>query len=116
MTLLIADDSDRIRNMLKNMTGNFFTEIFECTNGEKAYELYVEKNPDWILMDILMPVMDGIEATRKIIDANPRAKIIIVTNFDSEGLRKCAKDAGAYKYVLKENSTEIIELFRNQIN
>ncbi|MCI0473500.1 MAG: response regulator, partial [Ignavibacteria bacterium] len=80
MTLLIADDNDGIRNMLKNMAERYFSEIFECKNGKCALEIYAEKKPDWILMDILMPVMDGLEATRKIKGTNPEAKIIIVTN------------------------------------
>lgn len=112
MTLLIADDNDGIRNMLKSVTGKFFTEIFECSNGKSACELSAQKHPDWILMDILMPVMDGLEATRRIRSANPDAKIIIVTNFDSDGLRRRAKDAGACSYVLKDN-TECLENFFN---
>ena len=116
MTLLIADDNDGIRNMLKNMAGKYFTEVFECKNGLCALEMYAEKKPDWVLMDILMPEMDGLVATKMITDMNPEAKIIIVTNYDSKGLRKSAKDAGAYKYILKENSTEIIDLFSKQIN
>ncbi len=112
MTLLIADDNDGIRNMLKSMTGEFFTEVFECANGKSACELSLEKKPDWILMDILMPGMDGLEATRKITRVNPDAKIIIVTNFDSDGLRRKAKEAGARSYILKENTEGLINFFK----
>ena len=110
MTLLIADDSERIREMLKGIVSGIFTKIFECGNGKEAIELYNRNNPDWTLMDIEMPLMDGISATRKITEANPGAKVIIVTNHDSTVLRKNAEEAGAIKYILKENSGEIIEI------
>lgn len=110
MTLLIADDSERIREMLKNIVSGFFSKIFECGNGKDAIELFRQNNPDWTLMDIEMPLMDGITATKKITETNPEAKIIIVTNHDSTVLRKNAEEAGAVKYILKENSDEILDL------
>lgn len=110
MTLLIAEDNQRMRTMLKDIVGAYFTKIYECSDGKKACELYRELKPDWTLMDIEMPVMDGISATRKITVSNPGAKIIIVTGFDNVALRRNAKEAGAVKYILKENSNEILEL------
>ena len=113
MTLLIAEDNVRIREMLKDMVKSFFTEIFECGNGQEAYKLYSLNKPDWTLMDIEMPVMDGITATRKITENYPEAKVVIVTNYDSSVLRKGAEEAGALNYILKENSGDIIEILKH---
>jgi len=112
MKLLIAEDSEKIRTMLKDIVSIYFSEIYECDNGEDALELYSRKKPDWIFMDIKMPKMDGISATKKIIEENPDAKVIIVTNYDNETLRRNAKEAGAINYILKENSNQIVDLLK----
>ena len=113
MTLLIADDNERIRTMLKDNVMEYFTEIYECGNGQDAVDLYSQNKPDWIFMDIEMPVMDGITATKKIKDNNPGAKVIIVTNYDSNTLKRNAMIAGAMKYILKENADEILKIITN---
>jgi len=112
MTLLIAEDNERIRGMLKSLVGSYFSDIYECSDGQKAIEMYSVNKPDWTLMDIDMPIMDGIAATRKITQTNPGAKVIIVTNHDSKVLRRNAVEAGALNYVLKENSSEILDLLK----
>lgn len=112
MTLLIADDNKRIREMLKDMVSSFFSEVFECENGQQAYDLYSQYRPDWTLMDIEMPGMDGICTTRKIKSDYPEAKVIIVTGFDNDNFRGNAKQAGAMNYILKENSSEIINIIK----
>jgi DNA-binding NarL/FixJ family response regulator len=61
-------------------------------------------------MDIEMPIMDGVTATRCIIEADPSAQVIIVTNHDHPSLREAARDAGAVGYALKENLLAIREL------
>lgn len=114
MTLLIAEDNVRIRRMLKNLVSNFFTEIFECGDGQKAFELYSQHKPDWTLMDIEMPGINGISTTKRIKNEYPEAKVIIVTGFDNDSFRRYAKDAGAVKYILKENSSEILDLITNK--
>lgn len=110
MNLLIADDNKKIREMLKLMIGQYFTEIFECENGLQAYDLYSRLKPDWTLMDIEMPGMDGICTTRKITSEYPEAKVIIVTGFDNDNFRRNAEKAGAVRYILKENSYKIIDI------
>lgn len=110
MTILIAEDNLRMRTMLRDIVSAYFTEIYECSDGKKACELYSEIKPDWTLMDIEMPVMDGISATREITASNPDAKILIVTGFDNAALRRNAKEAGAVNYILKENSIDILKL------
>jgi CheY-like chemotaxis protein len=116
MTLLIAEDSLKMRKLLKETVGDYFTEIFECENGIEAFEIYRKNKPDWTLMDIQMPIMDGITATKKITGINPFAKVIIVTNYDSISLRKGAKDAGAIRYIMKENLGEINDIFSGKNN
>jgi CheY-like chemotaxis protein len=113
MKLLIAEDNEKIRGMLKDLTSIYFSEVFECDNGKTAYEIFMENKPDWILMDIEMPEMDGITATKKIRESDPDAKVIIVTGYESTALRKNAKDAGAISYILKENMSEILKILNS---
>lgn len=75
-------------------------------NGEEAVELYAELRPDVVLMDVQMPEMNGVEATRRILAQDPEAKILILTTFDNdeyvfEGMR-----AGAVGYILKAMSRD----------
>jgi len=63
--------------------------------------------PDWVLMDIDLPEVDGINATRQIVAAHPEARVVIVTSYDDAGLRETARSAGACEYVVKENLIEI---------
>lgn len=115
MTVLIAEDNERMRKMLKSMLIPLAGEIYECANGQTAVESYLHNKPDWTLMDIEMPVLDGISATRMIKGSDPGAKVIIVTNYDSKVLRRNAQEAGAIKYILKENLNEVID-FIKQLN
>ncbi len=80
-TILIVDDNDDLRLIMKLMLNEF--NVKEAENGEKAIESFLKNEPDLILMDILMPVMDGIEATVKILEKNPEAKIIAITAYSS---------------------------------
>lgn len=79
MKILIADDDEDIREMLRNMLLDF--EVIEARNGREAVELVKEAKPDVIIMDILMPEMDGIEASKRILHENPGAVIICLTAF-----------------------------------
>ena len=112
MTLLIADDNENIRKLMIDVVGILFTEIYECGDGKQAVELYKKHKPECTLMDIEMPVMDGITATREIKKIDPEANIIIITNYDSSVLRKGAKEAGARSYVMKENLSELSNLLK----
>ncbi|MEE9409932.1 MAG: response regulator, partial [Candidatus Heimdallarchaeota archaeon] len=64
--ILIVDDNDDLRTIMKIMLREF--EVVEAKNGKEAIELFNESKPDLVLMDILMPVMDGIEATEIIME------------------------------------------------
>jgi two-component system chemotaxis response regulator CheY len=77
--ILIADDDDFIREVLREMLSRF--DIVEAENGAKAVELYRKDRPQMVLMDILMPEMDGIEATRRIMGMDHNAIVLGVSAF-----------------------------------
>ena len=87
--------------------------IGESENGQIGYEMALQLRPDIILMDLVMEVMDGIEATKKILSEWPEAKIIIVTSFIDDEKVYPALEAGAAGYMLKTSSAnEIADAIR----
>jgi two-component system, cell cycle response regulator DivK len=86
MYILVAEDSDDIRLMIKVMLENKGHRVVEASDGREAVELATSKNPDVILMDISMPIMDGIEATKHLREqpATSHMPIIAVTAYCSD--------------------------------
>ncbi|HEY9576679.1 MAG TPA: response regulator transcription factor [Pseudobacillus sp.] len=80
----------------------------EAEDGEKAVSAALELKPDIILMDLVMPKMDGIEATKRIVEKWPEAKIIIVTSFLDDEKVYPALEAGAVSYILKTSKASVI--------
>ncbi|MEK4027122.1 MULTISPECIES: response regulator transcription factor [Bacillaceae] len=80
----------------------------EAEDGEKAVTAALELKPDIILMDLVMPKMDGIEATKRITEKWPEAKIIIVTSFLDDEKVYPALEAGAVSYILKTSKASVI--------
>ncbi len=76
--------------------------VAEAANGEEALEQYRELRPDIVLMDLSMPVMDGLSATRAILDEFPDASVIVLTTYDGDEDIHRALDAGARGYLLKD--------------
>lgn len=100
--VLIADDSAQIR---RGLTGLFaladdIEVIAEAVNGVQAVALAAQMMPDIVVMDLAMPVMDGIQATRLIRAAQPTVRVLTVTVLG--GHEQAARDAGAQGFVLKE--------------
>jgi two-component system NarL family response regulator len=101
MKVMIADDHPLYVEALENLLRTDFEIISKVDNGSKAVTEAHEKHPDVILMDINMPIMNGIEATRKILSELPEIKIIILTSLEErENLFRAIK-AGASGYLLK---------------
>ena len=95
-TVLIVDDATIIRLMLRKMfQRNGITVAGEAEDGEEAVRLYEAMCPDFVTMDITMPGMDGITATRKIMMFNPKARIIMVSALGQESKVREAISAGA---------------------
>jgi len=102
MKVLIVDDSSAMRHLLRSIVGEW-AEVFECEDGSQALRCYEQVRPDWVLMDIRLPGINGIEATRRILASHADARVVIVTNFADQRMREKARLAGACGYVLKED-------------
>src|SRR3712207_4093820 len=102
--LLIADDHRLVRAGLRaELEGEpDLVVVGEAENGQEALELCRSHAPDLILMDVRMPMMDGLEATRAIKQELPKVSILIVTTHESQEYLLEAIRAGAAGYVLKE--------------
>ena len=115
MNVLIVDDDALIRDGLKVLLEleDDFTVVGTASNGQEAYEQSVRLQPDLVLMDIRMPVMDGVLGTRKIKAVAPEIKIVILTTFKDDEYIKEAVQSGAEGYILKNQSSDsIIESLR----
>ena len=99
--VLIADDSEFMRNLLREILEENHEVLDEAENGVEAVELYEEHDPDLVMMDIVMPISDGIEATAEISEADPDANVIMCTSVGQEERMKAAVKAGADGYITK---------------
>jgi two-component system response regulator (stage 0 sporulation protein F) len=99
MRLLIVDDNENMRRLIKTLVGDLAQQIFECSDGVDALSSFTEHQPDFVLMDIEMAKVDGLTAMTRIKSAYPDARIIVVSNYDNAPLREAARNAGAFQYV-----------------
>jgi DNA-binding NarL/FixJ family response regulator len=84
--------------------------VGRARNGAEALEMVLDLNPDLVLMDISMPVMDGVEATRRIRDARPEACVLMLTGSNAVADVDRSRDAGAAGYVTKDRiASELVD-------
>ena len=107
MTILIADDNPPVRRIIRSLVAQKSDAIYECADGVEALAAYVKYRPDWVLIDIEMPNMDGIAATQAIRAVNSQARIIVVTSYDDPALRAATEEAGAVAYVVKDDLSRL---------
>ena len=111
-TFVVVDDHPPIRAFSKSVLKENFPNctIFEADNGQKAIELSLSNNPALVIMDIAMPVLDGIEATQKIVQSLPNTGIVIYSNYGDEvyvrKIRQTVPPDRAFAYVLKTATQE----------
>lgn len=107
--LMLADDHRMLREGLRrSMTEEGFQVVGEAGDGEEAVRLAAELQPDVILMDVSMPDVDGVEATRRIRDLIPETRVIMLTMHPDQDVVAAALRAGAAGYLVKDCSTEEI--------
>jgi DNA-binding NarL/FixJ family response regulator len=104
ITVLLVDDHALVRRGFRRMLEDDETlsVVGEASDGAEGVKLAKELKPDVIVMDCQMPVMNGLEATRKILDANTGSAILMLSMHSEDTLVKQALEAGARGYVLKE--------------
>lgn len=110
LRLLIADDHEVARrgliSLVESHTG--WEVCGQAENGQMAVDQVKKLNPDVVILDIAMPGVNGLEATRQIMRDNPRTKVLILTMIDAERMVQAAKDAGACGYVVKSDAARLL--------
>lgn len=109
--VLIVDDNERLRSglsILLETTDDMIT-VGEAGNGQEAIELCAQLQPDVIIMDLLMPVMDGVAATRHIREQYPQVKVLVLTSSTDPAQIQAVLEAGAHDHLLKQTSGREIE-------
>jgi DNA-binding NarL/FixJ family response regulator len=109
--VLIVDDHKAMRNglaFLLHDLGNIDV-VGQASNGKEFLDLLAEIKPDIVLMDINMPVMDGIEATRRALEMYPNLKILILSMYNDEEYYQTLIELGAKGFILKESDHDVIQ-------
>src|SRR5688572_1869713 len=104
--VLVVDDHALLRTGVANIINqeSDLRVVAEAGNGVEAVEAYERHHPDVTLLDLRMPMMEGVEAVRRIRELDPRARVIILTTYDTDDEIARALKAGAQAYVLKDIS------------
>lgn len=116
-TVLVVDDTLFMRNAITTMLEEAgFVVIGEAENGKQAIEQYFKLQPDIVTMDVTMPVMSGLEATKEIVKDDPNAKICVVTALGQQKLILQALKNGAKDFITKPFEMErLVSTIRQMI-
>ncbi|MCI0446422.1 response regulator [bacterium] len=106
--VLVVDDALFMRSMIKDILKNSgkYDIVGEATNGQEAVDRFKELNPDIVTMDIVMPIKDGIEATREILQHDPKARVVMCSALGQEPLVIESIAAGAKDFIVKPFTPE----------
>ena len=116
--ILVVEDHEHVRTTLKDFLAANFpdADLLEATNGEEAVAIANVESPDVVLMDIGLPVLNGIDATRRIKAEMPDLKVVMLTIHENPEYLDDAKDAGANGYVLKRKmASDLIPIISRMI-
>ena len=110
MKLLIADDHAPMRALLRTLCAPLAAETRDCADGLEALQAFAEFQPDWTILDVAMPGLDGLTVTRRILAAHPAAQIAVITHHPGPEFERAAREAGARSFIRKDNLQPLLEL------
>ena len=110
LTLVMVDDHPVVRGGLKVLleAEPDFRVVGEASNGAEAIDIVLDLRPDVVLMDLQMPGVGGVAATRSILDRWPEARILVLTTYETDEAIVTAVEAGASGYLLKDATTDVL--------
>ncbi len=100
-TILYAEDEEHIRKRYIPFLQDYFKEVYEASNGKEAYDIYLEKKPDILILDINMPIIDGLKLSQKIREKDESTKIIILSALSDTNILILACSLYLFDYLLK---------------
>ena len=106
-SILIVDDDPRMRAIVAEVIRCSHGEVLEASEGHAAVTLFRSHRPDWVIMDLEMPGMDGLNATREICRDDPKARVIMLSIHDSPEIRNAALASGAREFLPKEDLSQL---------
>jgi DNA-binding NarL/FixJ family response regulator len=113
--LLVVDDHDMLREALVELLVQAgFEVVGEAADGADAVALARQLEPEVVLMDLRMPVLGGLDATRLIKDAHPATQVVLLTAFESPALQQQAEEAGCFAYLVKGGPPGTLRLVLHQ--
>lgn len=110
--ILIADDQPAFRKLLRQLLAGLGAEFIECPDGADAVAAFEQHQPDWAVLDWVMPSLDGVAAIRAIRAKHPRARLVLLSIHSTPTLAREAVEAGACACFSKERLQELLALLR----
>jgi len=107
--VLIVDDEDDVRLFLQDFLEERRLDVSSAASGEEALEIAEKNPPDIVLLDLMMPGMNGLECLEKLLKKNPSAKVIMLTALNDDVSVEKSKQLGARHYILKPFSLAYLE-------
>jgi len=114
LKIMIIDDNARFRALVRKIISDPSDTVLELDDGAGVADAYTAFHPDWVLMDVHMKVVDGMEATRQLMASFPEAKVIFLSNFTNKRLVAKGLGLGAKAYLSKEDIFAVKPIIRSE--
>lgn len=107
---MIVDDSVEMRQLLREMVAPLTQEVVECQDGQECLDRFDAFRPDWTILDVRMPRLDGLSTTRSILQRWPGSRVILLTHFPSPAVAAVAREFGAVDCVGKDDLFRLVDV------